>query len=126
MDAQEPIAFDHLDDIAVFRLAGMHTIPGGVQLIRRAIAQAHERRISKLMVVITETTGYEVPSLSMRLGMMREWADAAGGFVRAVMICRPEFIDPHKFGVTMAANFGMKTDVFTTEDEGLAWLRQLE
>ena len=77
-----------------------------------------------MMVVITETAGYGVPSLSMRLSMMRQWADAAGGAIRLVVVCRPEFIDPHKFGVTMAANFGMVANVFETEDEAVDWLRQ--
>lgn len=124
MDKAESIAFDFIDDIAVFRIVGEFTLPVGVELIRKGIAQAHEQGISRLMVVITETAGYGVPSLSMRLSMMRQWADAAGGTIRLVMVCRPEFIDPHKFGVTMAANFGMETNVFETEDEAMGWLQQ--
>ncbi len=123
MDNPETIAFDFMDDIAVFRIVGQYTLPEGIDRIGTCIAQAHAQRIRKLMVVITETTGYGVPSLSMRLSMMRAWADAAGGVVRMVMVCRPEFIDPHKFGITMAANFGMTANVFETEDEALDWLR---
>jgi len=124
MDPTESIAFDFIDDIAVFRIVGEFTLPVGIELIRKGIAQAREQRISRLMVVVTETAGYGVPSLSMRLSMMRQWADAAGGTIRLVMVCRPEFIDPHKFGITMAANFGMVANVFETEGEALNWLRQ--
>jgi hypothetical protein len=119
------IVFEDIDGFAVFRIVGAFAMQAGVHLIRDAIAQARERRISKLMIVITETTGYGIPSLSMRLAMMREWADAAAGHVRVVMVCRPEFIDPNKFGITMAANFGMQAEVFTTEGEALGWLRGL-
>jgi hypothetical protein len=126
MNSPGPIAFDTIDGIAICRLTGRHTFPSGVHLVRDAIAQAHEQRISRLMLVITETTGYDVPSLSMRLATMREWAEAANGFVRLVVVCRPEFIDPHKFGVTMAANFGMQAEVFCSEADGMAWLRQLD
>ena len=103
MNNPAPFVFERIDGIAIGRLTGQYTYPSGVHLLRDAIAQAREQSISRLMLVITETTGYEVPSLSMRLGMMREWAEAANGFVRLVIVCRPEFIDPNKFGVTMAA-----------------------
>jgi hypothetical protein len=126
MDNSEEITFDLLDGIAVCRLAGEYAFPSGVHIMRDAIAQARARRISRLMIVITETTGYGVPSLSMRLAMMREWADAAEGFVRVVIVCRPEYIDPNKFGVTMAANFGMQAEVFASEGDGMAWLRRLD
>jgi len=124
----EPPVFDFelTEGVAVLRLAGEFAIQAGVHHIGDAITQARDRRLSKLMVVITDTIGYGVPSLSMRLAIMREWADASAGFVRLCVICRPEFIDPNKFGVTMAANFGMQADVFTTESEGLAWMRQLD
>ncbi len=124
MDIGETIAFEFIDEIAVLRMLGRYTLPTGIEIIRKGIVQARDRRISRLMVVITETAGYGVPSLSMRLAMMREWADAANGFVRIVMVCRPEFIDPHKFGVMMAANFGMVANVFDTEDEAIGWLRE--
>lgn len=124
MDKAESIAFDFIDDIAVFRIAGQFTLAAGVELIRKGIARAQEQGIARLMVVVTETAGYDVPSLSMRLSIMRQWADAAGGTLRLVLVCRPEFIDPHKFGVTMAANFGLVADVFETENEALDWLRQ--
>jgi len=124
MEEAGSIAFDFIGDIAVFRIVGKYTLPAGIELIRKGIAQARAQRITRLMVVVTETAGYDVPSLSMRLSIMRLWADAAGGSVRLVIVCRPEFIDPHKFGVTMAADFGMVANVFDTEDEAMGWLRQ--
>jgi hypothetical protein len=62
----------------------------------------------------------------MRLSMTREWADAAGGVVSVAIVCRPESIDPEKFGVTMAASFGFVANVFESENEALDWLRDLE
>ncbi len=126
MNDPEGIVFDLVEGIAVMRLAGTFALRDGVHRIRDAIASAHQRRLSRLMIVITETSGYGVPSLSMRLAMMREWADAADGFVRAVIVCRPELIDPHKFGITMAANFGMQAEVFANEHDAMCWLRQFD
>jgi hypothetical protein len=33
-------------------------------------------------------------------------------------------IDPARFGVTLARNRGLMLDVFTSEAEALAWLRE--
>jgi hypothetical protein len=38
------------------------------------------------------------------------------------MVARAEMIDPRKFGVTVAANRGLMSDIFTTEAEARAWL----
>ena len=123
IEARE-VVFEDASGIAIARMAGTFALQDGVHLIRDVIARAVDEGIARLMVVITETTGYPSPSLSMRLGIMREWADAARGRVTVVMVCRPELIDPNKFGVTMAANFGMHTEVFAHEDEAMAWLRE--
>jgi hypothetical protein len=40
-------------------------------------------------------------------------------------VARLEMIDPRKFGVAVAATAGLKADVFVTEEEAVAWLRQL-
>jgi len=39
------------------------------------------------------------------------------------MVIRAEYIDPEKFGVTVARNSGLNTDVFAQEPEALAWLQ---
>jgi hypothetical protein len=126
MNEPQMFAFDLVDGIAVCRIVGQYAFQSGVHVLRDAIVQAREQRIARLMLLITETSGYGVPSLSMRLATMREWADAAGGLVKVVIVCRPELIDPNKFGVTMAANFGMEAEVFASEVEGMAWLRRLD
>jgi hypothetical protein len=115
--------FTFIDGIAIFRPIGRRTLQQGVQLLREAIARANAQRIAKLMLVITEVTGYEVPSLAMRSWMVPEWADAAGGSVSVAVVCRPEYIDPQKFGIRVATSLGMVADVFESEDEAIGWLR---
>ncbi|MEP6634023.1 MAG: hypothetical protein ABJA62_07410 [Luteimonas sp.] len=41
------------------------------------------------------------------------------------MVARRETIDPQKFGVVVASNFGLHTNVFETEAEAMAWIREL-
>jgi hypothetical protein len=40
-----------------------------------------------------------------------------------VVVARPEFIDPERFGVVAAANFGLTVQVFEREEDAFAWLR---
>jgi hypothetical protein len=42
------------------------------------------------------------------------------------MVARPEMIDPEKFGVTVGRNNGLVCDVFPSEPEAEAWLRNLK
>ncbi len=44
--------------------------------------------------------------------------------MRAVMVARPEWIDPQKFGVIVAANRGFDANVFPKEAEAIAWLNE--
>ena len=114
------------DGYAIFRPVGQRSLMQGIEMLRDALARANAQRIAKLMIVITEVSGYEVPSLSMRASMMRAFAAAAGGWMSIALVCRPEFIDPQKFGVRFGESLGMVTDVFETEDEAVDWLRSLD
>ena len=57
--------------------------------------------------------------------MVRQWLEASKGMLKIAFVVPADFIDPEKFGVVAAANFGITADVFTTEDDALDWLRQL-
>jgi hypothetical protein len=120
------IAFEFVDDIAVFRPVGQHTLAQGIRLVREAIAHAREQGNAKLLVDLIELIGFDSPSIAARHSMVRDWAGAAHGAVKVAMVCRLEVIDPDKFGVTAAANFGLVSDVFVTRDEAIAWLRSLK
>ncbi|MBS0213968.1 MAG: hypothetical protein JSR26_12470 [Proteobacteria bacterium] len=118
--------FSFIDGIAVVRLSG--TV-NGQQIIRwigESLAWARLRRHGRVMVVITSATGFAIPSLALRVEMIRAWAAAVGNEVDVAIVCRPEFIDPQKFGITVAAGFGMTAGVFDEEAAALAWLRGLE
>lgn len=39
------------------------------------------------------------------------------------MVVPPEFVDPEKFAVVAAANFGLAANVFNNEADALAWFR---
>ena|SRR5688572_28645006 len=110
--------------IAVFHLSHPPSLQSAIQSIRDAIAEACARRHGRLMIVIDAAPGIEVPSVAMRASMVRQWAEASRGTVATAMVCAPQFIDPHKFGVIMAANFGMVANVFVDEGAAREWLLQ--
>lgn len=82
---------------------------------------AREEGLRALLVDILEVR-FEPPSVAERHVMVRTWAEAAQGMLRIAMVAPPTFIDPEKFGVIVAANFGLPGNVFSSEAEALAWL----
>jgi hypothetical protein len=111
---------------ATFRPSGEVSLAEAIQLVNDAIAHARDRGIRKLMVNITELTGFESPPIGSRYFLVREWAQTARGAVSVAMVLRDDFIDPQKFGVTAAANAGLTGEAFTTEEEAVEWLLNLE
>ena len=109
-------------DCAYYRPVGKVTLEQGAKLVDEAIEFARERRIPKLLINCTKLVGFPSPSLPQRYFMVRGWAKTAQGLVQAVMVARPEMIDPEKFGITVARNAGFIADIYPTEPEALAWL----
>jgi hypothetical protein len=53
-----------------------------VKSISEAIASAREQGFGKMLVVLTDLTGMQPPSLGERHAMVRDWAGAAQGRIR--------------------------------------------
>lgn len=115
-------AVEIVGSIAITRLAGVYTFPNAVAQITSAILRTRELDSGKLLIVTTQIAGFDSPSIAARYDMAREFADAARGHVRVAMATRPEFIEPDKFAVIAARNFGLVSDVFESEENARAWL----
>lgn len=118
--------FRTLDGYAEYRPSGRVTLDQGVQLVTSAIAFARKQQVRRLLVVTAGLTGVVPPTLSARYLMMQTWATTAKGLVKVAVVTRPEMVDPQKFGVTVAANFGLTFNIFIAEEEALAWLLAVE
>lgn len=114
-----------IDGIAVFRLSGNFRFGQVVDRMADAVECAAAQGRTRLLIDIADATGFEPPSLSDRHAMVRRLAEVSRGIVRGAMVVRPAFIDPHKFGVVAAANFGLVSNVFQREDDAIASLRSL-
>lgn len=123
MDIQEP--FEMVGEVAVFRPTGEVSLEEAVQLVTTAITHARDRRIRRLMAVVTNLTGFESPDLGQRYWMVNEWAMAANGTLSLAVVAKPEHIDPQRVGALIAEQAGFTSYAFESEKEALAWLQAL-
>ena len=119
---------DELDGFIVEGRRGIYRPVGSVSfreaatLVRAAIAVARSKEAEELLVDTTALTGFSSPDTFERYLAVVEWAEEARGGVRLAMVARAEMIDPQRFGVTVAANRSLVSNIFTTEREARAWL----
>jgi hypothetical protein len=117
---------DNLDgfvlEAGAYRPAGSVSFDEAVGMVRAAIAVARSNQVRDFLVDTTALTGFTSPDTFQRFLAAVDWAKEARGGLRLVMVARAEMIDPQKFGVTVAANRGLVSNIFTTEVEARAWL----
>lgn len=106
----------------IFRPVGSVSFEDVVARVRAAIAFARSNQARELLVDTTALTGFRSPSTFQRFLAAVDWAEEANGTLRLAMVAREEMIDPQKFGVTVAANRGLVSNIFPTEQEARAWL----
>lgn len=111
-----------LEGYCRFHPRGSVSLVEAVDLVTRAVAFCREQRIPKLLVNVSGLTRFSTPTVVDRYLMVEEWAREAKGMVVVAMVAMPEHIHPEKFGVTVAADSGLRGDIFTSERDALEWL----
>jgi hypothetical protein len=94
------------------------------ELVLESIERAVAERQPSLLIDVRAYDGPS-PDAGARHELMRAWASAAEGRVKAAMLLQERHIDPERFGVVAAGNFGMEANVFTDERSALRWLREV-
>ena len=107
---------------ALYRPVGSVSFDQAVALVRAAIAAARRNQVRNLLVDTTALTGFPSPEQFERFLAAVAWAEESRGGVHLAMVARVEMIHPQKFGVLVAANLGLASNIFTTEVEACAWL----
>jgi hypothetical protein len=110
------------DGICRYRPHGDCSLVEAVDLIARALAYCRKKRVNKLLVNVTGLTEVPIPSLVDRFLMIEEWAQEAKGMVLVVLVVHAEYVHPEKFGVKVAADFGLVADIYTSETDAFRWL----
>ena len=117
-----PEHLEVVEGICRFHPLGECSLLEAVDLIGSAIGYCRNRRIAKLLVNGTGLVGVSVPTLVDRFLMVEEWAQKASGLVVVVLVVDAKYIHPEKFGVKVAADFGLMCDVYDSEPRALKWL----
>lgn len=117
-----PEHLEIVEGICRFHPRGECSLIEAVDLISSAIGYCRTRCIAKLLVNGTGLVGMSVPSLIDRFLMVEEWAQKGKGFVVVGLVVDAKYIHPEKFGVKVAADFGLMCDVYDSEPDALKWL----
>jgi len=112
------------DGLCTFRPSGNYSLVEAVDLVSGAIAHCRRRGVGKLLVDATRLVDLPIPTLVDRFLMVEDWAEEAKGTVVVVMVVPPEYIHPRKFGVKVAAHFGLICDVYASEESAAKWLSE--
>lgn len=108
--------------LCTYRPRGRYSLVEAVDLVSRAIAYCRDRDVNMLLIDVTGLIDLPIPTLVDRFLMAEDWAQQAKGTVVAAMVAPPEYIHPRKFGVMVAAHFGLICDVYSSEADALKWL----
>lgn len=106
----------------LYRPVGSVSFDEAAAMVRAAIAFARSKQARELLVDTTMLIGFPSPNTFQRFLAVVDWAEEARGGLCLAMVARAEMIDPRKFGVTVAANRGLASNIFTTDVEARAWL----
>ena len=107
---------------AIYRPTCEVSFPEGVALISEALRHCVKNNISSIVINTTGLTGFKPPDTMDRYSMGEEWAAAGAGSIIVAVVARAELIDPQRFGLIVARNRGQSAEVFTSEEEAVAWL----
>ena len=108
--------------LGTLRPHGRYSLVEAVELVSAAIARCRESGVPMLLVDATGFVDLPVPTLVDRFLMVEDWAQVAQGTVIVAMVAPDAYIHPRKFGVKVALQFGLVCDVYSTEEEAVAWL----
>jgi hypothetical protein len=123
------MALDNLtiqDGICEYHPWGPCSLVESVDHISLAIAICRERGVTKLLVNATRLVGMSIPTLVDRFLAAEEWAIKAQGLVVVALVIPIEYIHPTKFGVKVAADFGLIADVHTSEPDARRWIMRVD
>jgi len=119
-----PIALhaDPATGIADLHISGSPSLVEILERVGAAIAECRRRGVDRLLIDMTRIHDVPVPTLHDRFLMVEEWAARAEGEIRIAVVAPEHHIDPRRFGVKVAADHGLVSDVFSDTTAARAWL----
>ena len=119
---QRPEFLEVLNGRGLYRPRGQVSLDVAIEMVTNVLVYAREQGIKEMLANGRGLTGFDSPTLSERFFLAEKWAAAAAGAVRLSVCVHGHMIDPEKFGMTVANNRGLVSDVFDNEPDAIAWL----
>lgn len=119
---QRPEFFEVVNGRGFHRPVAHVSLDAAIEMVNDVLVYCREQGIKELFANGQGLTGFDSPTLSERFFLAEKWAAAAAGAVRLSMCVHGHMIDPEKFGMTVANNRGLVSDVFDNEPQAIAWL----
>lgn len=114
--------FELRDGYAFVQLSGSVTLEQATAAVDRALHTARNRGVPRLLVDASGLSGFSTPTTADRYFISKGWALAANRQVELSLVLQPHLIDPDRFGIVVAANLGMRANVFSSPSAALNWL----
>lgn len=114
--------FEVRNGYAFAQLAGSVTLEQATAAVDRALHAARNRGCLRLLVDACQLAGFPSPTVAERYFIVRGWALIANGQVELSLVLQQHLIDPDRFGMVVAANAGLRANVFSSQLEALDWL----
>jgi len=119
----QPVSnFEAAGNRGTYRPTGTMSAGQLADLITAALHRARHDRLSEILINISAVQGFESPGPAFRRWAVLRWAQVVGTGLRIALIARPELVCPKKTGLLVAAEEGLRANIFTTEPEAAAWL----
>lgn len=119
---QNLAGYDHQAQRSAYRPIGEATSGELSDMMTEALALALEHGASQSLINITAMHGFASPGPAYRRWRVRRWAALVADRLRVALVVREEHLCPEKTGLLIAAEEGMKANIFVTERDALAWL----
>jgi len=121
--SDEPVvAFEQREGYAFAQVTACVSLDQAAEIIANVIATARERGFKRLLIDGMQLTGFPGPNLAERYFIVRHWARTAERSIEVALVLQAYLIDPARFGVVVARNFGLRANVFALQDEAVEWL----
>jgi hypothetical protein len=117
-----PERFEVGETHALFRPEGNVSFRAAGDLVGRAIVYSRENGIRRLLIDTSKLTGFGPVGTAERFAIGDRLAREGMAAVKVAIVVSPELFDPKRFGITVARNRGLFSNVFPSEAEALAWL----
>ena len=117
-----PEHFEIGESHAIHRPEGHVSFEEAGELLSQAVLYCRENGIRRLLIDATNLTGFGMVGIAERFSVGEWLAREAMAAVKVVMVVRPELFDPKRFGITVARNRGLFSNVFSSESDAMTWL----